>query len=240
MDREEYLRRWSALHGHASTSGLVGFWLGLTYRVAAPLARARVSPDALTLAGLVLACGVLPLAMAGGRWLLLAVPVVVLSGFVDNLDGAVALLTERTSRWGFVLDSLCDRIADAAYVVALWIVGAPGWLCAVGGAIAWLHEYTRARAAAGGMDTIGVVTVSERPTRIIVTTMFLLGAGIYPSAADLWAISGAIAWVVIGAVGLGQVLVVVRRTLSRPSGAPDELGDDCGGHRDEGQAATGM
>lgn len=240
MDRQEYLRRWSALHGDASTDGLVGFWLSLTFRVASPLARARVSPDALTLAGLILACAVLPLAVAGGRWLLLAVPLVVLSGFVDNLDGAVALLTERTSRWGFVLDSVCDRIADAAYVLALWIVGAPGWLCALGGAIAWLHEYTRARAAAGGMDTIGVVTVSERPTRIIVTTMFLLGVAVYPSAGGMWATGGAAAWVVLGAVGLAQVLLVVHRTLSRRSGPSDEFADDRSGHRDEGQATAGM
>ncbi len=214
MEREEYLRRWSDLHGHASVTGLVRFWLTLTHALAAPLVRLRVPPDALTVLGLLVACAVVPLAAAGGRWPLLAVPVVVLSGLVDNLDGAVAVMTGRTTRWGYVLDSVCDRLADTAYVVALWAAGAPAALCVAGGALAGLHEYTRARATAGGMDDVGVVTVAERPTRVIVTTMFLLGAGTFPPAGSDWAAAGSAAWVTIGAVGLVQLLVVVRRRLT--------------------------
>jgi len=213
MDREEYLRRWSALHGEAAATGLVRFWLGLAHAGAAPLARARVSPNALTVLGLLGSVLVVPLAALGGRWPLLAVPVVVASAFADNLDGAVAVMTARTTRWGYVLDSVCDRLADSAYVVALWVLGAPGWLCVVGGGLAGLHEYTRARAAAGGMAEIGVVTVSERPTRVIVTTTFLLGAGLYVSAAAAWATAGAAAWATLGLLGLTQLLVVVRRRL---------------------------
>ena len=58
-------------------------------------------------------------AAPSGRWPLVAVGLVVLAGLLDNLDGAVAILSGRTSRWGFVLDSLADRLSDAAYVVAL-------------------------------------------------------------------------------------------------------------------------
>jgi CDP-diacylglycerol--glycerol-3-phosphate 3-phosphatidyltransferase len=139
---------------------------------------------------------------------------VVASGLLDNLDGAVAVLSGRTSRWGFVLDSGCDRLADAAYCVALLLAGAPAWAAVTGAGLAWLQEYVRARAAVAGMPEVGVVTVSERPTRVIVTAMFLLGAGLYPAAAQVWAAAGAGAWTVLGAAALVQLLIVVRRRLA--------------------------
>jgi CDP-diacylglycerol--glycerol-3-phosphate 3-phosphatidyltransferase len=220
--RQEYLRRWAALHGDAGTGGLVGWWLGLTHRLAVPLARRGVGPDTVTMLGLAVSVTVVPPAAVGGRWPLLAVGLVVLSGLMDNLDGAVAVLTDRVSRWGAVLDAVCDRVADTAYVVALWVSGAPGWLCALAAALSLLHEYVRARAGAAGMHRVGVVSVGERPTRVIVTAMFLLAAGLYPAASATWALLGAAAWVGTGAVGLAQVLVAVRsELLSQPHPRPD-------------------
>jgi CDP-diacylglycerol--glycerol-3-phosphate 3-phosphatidyltransferase len=162
---------------------------------------------------------VIPLALAGGRWPLLAVPVVVVSGLVDNLDGAVAVLTGRASRWGAVLDSLADRCSDAAYVVALLVLGGlsdPPWVVACAGAAALLvvlQEYARAVAAAKGMSDVGVVTVSERPTRVIGAAMFCLGAGLYPESADAWGAVGLVFGVAAGLVALTQLLLVVRRRL---------------------------
>ncbi|HSK25532.1 MAG TPA: CDP-alcohol phosphatidyltransferase family protein, partial [Jiangellales bacterium] len=167
-----------------------------------------------TLTGLLVSVGAVAAAWAGGRWALLAAAVVVLSALLDNLDGAVAVLTDRSSRWGYVLDSVVDRLSDGCYLVVLWLLGAPAWLCVVGGALMALQEYSRARAAAAGMDEIGVVTVWERPTRVIVTAMFCLGAGLYVDAATGWATAGAAAWVVLGLVGLTQLLLVVRRRLA--------------------------
>ena len=215
--REEYLRAWSRLHGDSDTGGIVGWWLGGAYRVARPLARIGAGPDAVTLLGLAVALavpGVAALAGAGsGGWLLLAAALAAVSGVMDNLDGAVALLTGRASARGFVLDSACDRLADAAYGVALWCAGAPGPLAVAGVAVAWLHEYVRARAAVAGMPDVGVVTVSERPTRVLVTVMFLLGAGLFPASAGRWATAGAAAATVVGGAGLVQLAVTVRRRL---------------------------
>ena len=220
MEREEYLRRWSALHGGASTGGLVGFWLSLTHALARPLARAGAGPNAVTVLGLLVALAALPPAAAEGRWPVLAFAFVVLSGLFDNLDGAVAVLTGRATRWGAVLDSVCDRVADAGYVLALWLVGAPGWLAVAAGGLAGLQEYLRARAGASGMSEVGVVTVSERPTRVIVTAMFLLAAGIYPGAADTWAAAGTAVWVALSLVGLGQLTREVRHRLTgQPGGS---------------------
>lgn len=185
----------------------------MTYTLGRPLARAGVPPDAVTAAGAVLAALVLPPAAAGGRWLLPAVAVVVLSAVLDGLDGTVAILSGRTTRWGYVLDSACDRLADACYLAALWLAGAPGPLCAAAGVAVLLLEYVRARAAAAGMAEVGVVTVAERPTRVIVTATFLLGAGLYPSAAGPWSAAGAAATLTLGVVGLAQLIRVVRRRL---------------------------
>jgi CDP-diacylglycerol--glycerol-3-phosphate 3-phosphatidyltransferase len=214
MDRREYLARWSRLHGGASTGGLVGWWLGIAHTLARPVVRAGLGPWPVTAAGVLVAAAACWPASAGGRWPVLAAVLVGASGLLDNLDGAVAVMAGRTSRWGFVLDSACDRLADAGYCLALFLAGAPAELAVAGVALAWLQEYVRARAAVAGMPEVGVVTISERPTRVIVTAMFLLGAGLYPGAAALWAGAGAAAWTTIGVVGLAQLLVAVRRRLA--------------------------
>jgi phosphatidylglycerophosphate synthase len=211
--RPEYLRTWSALHGDAGTGGLTGWWLGLAHALAGPLIRLGAGPDAITLLGLLVALGALAPAAAGGHWPVLAAAVVAVSGLLDNLDGAVAVMTGRSTRRGFVLDSVCDRVADAGYCAALWLAGAPAGLAVAGAALAWLHEYVRARAAVAGMPEIGVVTVAERPTRVIVTVMFLLGCGLFPGPGAGWALAGAAAWTTLGAVGVVQLAVVVARRL---------------------------
>lgn len=213
--RPQYFDEWARLHGGYDPRGsrLVGGWLTLTYVLARPLALARFSPNVLTLIGGLVASTPIGLAALGSRWVLLASATVVVAGVLDNLDGAVAVLTGKSSRWGYVLDSLVDRLADALFVAVFWFLGAPGWVCVVGGALMGLHEYARARAVSGGLPDIGIVTVWERPTRVIVTAMFLLGAGLHVEQARSWATAGAAAWVGLGAVGLIQLLVVVRARL---------------------------
>ena len=208
----DYLRRWAPLHGgyEPRPGSLAGRWLSLAYAAARPLAARGLSPDALTAWGVLVSASVAAIASAGGRWSLAGGAVVVIAGLLDNLDGAVAILTGRTSRWGFVLDSLADRLSDAAYLVALWVLGASGPLCVAGGGVMGLQEYTRARAGNAGMGEIGVITVWERPTRVILTAGLLLGSGLLPDSAEVIVTAGAAAWVVLGLVGLTQLLAIVR------------------------------
>ena len=217
--RAEYFDRWAALHGGFDPHGsfLVGHWLGWTHTVARPLVIARVAPGLITLAGLWASVAVVGLTWLGGRWVLAAGVAVVASALLDNLDGAVAVMTGRATRWGSVLDSVSDRVCDGLYLTALWVLGAPGWCCVLGGTLMGLHEYTRARTAAVGMSEIGVVTVWERPTRVIVTAAFLGCAGAHRGGDEVWATLAAAAWVGLGVVGLGQLLIVVRRRLVRTS-----------------------
>ena len=215
-DRGEYFTRWTRLHGGYDPRGnwIVAFWLSLTYVVARPLAFVGLTPDVVTVATALLGSAVIvATAAVGGHLVLLTSLLVVLSALADNLDGALAVLLDRATSWGYVLDSVCDRVVDAAFLVALWLVGAPGWLVALGGAVMGLLEYARARAVGAGMPDIGVVTVGERPTRVIVTAAFLLGAGLYVSSAATWAEVGATAWLAVHTVALVQLLVVVHRRL---------------------------
>jgi phosphatidylglycerophosphate synthase len=231
MTEPEYLAAWGRLHGvDPGAVPAVRRWLWVVYRLSRPLAAARVPPSALTVLGVLVALAVLPMAALGGRWLLLAPFAVLASGVLDSLDGAVAVLSGRTSRWGAVQDSVADRVSDCGYVVALWLAGAPGWLAVLGGAVAMLLEYVRARAAGGGLTDIGVVTVGERPTRVVSAAMFLAAAGMFPAAAASWATAGAALGALAAVVGLGQLLVVVRRRL----GPADLGGHDGGGHPDQG------
>lgn len=214
-DQAGYLRRWSALHGGYDPGGsaVAGRWLALVRTVAGPLAVRGIAPGAVTGWGVWMA-GVVAVSAAGrGRWPLLGVLAVVASGLLDNLDGAVAVLTGRTSRFGYVLDSLADRCADTGYVLALFLLGAPGWLCLTGGGLAVTQEYVRARAGNAGMGQIGIVTVAERPSRVLVTAFALFGAGLVPAQGAVAATVGAAGWVAFGSVGCAQVLIAVHAAL---------------------------
>ena len=209
-DRAEYFRRWAGLHGgYDPTTGgrLVRWWLSGAYAVAAPLARAGVSPGAMTAVAVAVAYAVPALAAVDGSaaaWG--AAALAVASGFADNLDGAVAILRDRATRWGYVVDSVADRAADAAYLLAFWIAGGGAAVCVGAGAAIVLLEYTRARAGNAGMGEIGVVTVGERPTRVIVTALSFAAAAVFRRYAG----------------GLATVGAAATPSVATPRGRPAE------------------
>ncbi|HEX6886890.1 MAG TPA: CDP-alcohol phosphatidyltransferase family protein [Candidatus Nanopelagicales bacterium] len=217
MDQATYLERWSALHGGTAPAGVVGGWLRIVHATATPFVRLRVPPDVVTLLGLLVAALAPWLAGQGRAGLVAAAGVIVASGLVDSLDGAVAVMTDRVTRWGAVLDAVVDRVSDAVIVGALWVAGAPPALCVAGVAVGWLHEYLRARAGAAGMAGVGRITVAERPTRIIVVVMSLLAAATRPDD-ERWAWFGALLLLVVGLVGFVQLVLVVRRALAAGPG----------------------
>jgi len=211
----EYLRQWSALHGGVEPSvGLVRGWLRLVYALARRPARAGVPPSAVTLAGVVMTAAAVPAAAGGGRWPVLAAAAIGLAGLLDSLDGAVAVLSGRVSRWGGLLDSVADRVGEVALGAVLVVLGAPLWLVGVGVSAGWLLEYVRARAGALGVADAGVISVGERPTRTVLVAMFALAAGIHPPQSGLLAVLAGAALALLSVVGLAQVLVAVRRLLT--------------------------
>jgi CDP-diacylglycerol--glycerol-3-phosphate 3-phosphatidyltransferase len=215
-DRDSFLREWSGLHGGYDAIGgawCVRGWLSLVHRLGRPLAASGISPASITVTGVLLTGVMLPAVAVGGRYPLLAAMVVLGGGLLDALDGCVAVLTRRVTAWGYVLDSLADRICDGVYLVAFWLLGAPGGVCAAAGAAVALLEYLRARAGNAGFRGIGVTTVGERPTRIIITVIVMVGAAIGPGYASRAGLLGAAATATVCAGGLVQLGTVVHRTL---------------------------
>ncbi len=216
---------WAAQHGGVQLSPPVRVWLQLVTRVARLRPVARLSPDLLSAAGVLCAAGALGAAAAGGRWPLLSAVLVVLTGLLDGLDGAVALLTGRARPLGAVVDATADRLGDLAFAAVLAVLGAPPAWCAAAAALVLLHEYVRARAQAAGMAGPGAVTVAERPTRVVVVAVAALGTGLLPSGTPwtgwAWATVCAVGWVAAGAVGLVHLGVGVARAVP---GAPGQGG----------------
>lgn len=215
-DRDGYFDRWQALHGGydpRTATVWVRFWLTLVYRIGRPLARRGVQPDVVTLSSLWFAFAVFVPASAGGHWPILAGWVLVASGLFDTLDGCVAVLEKRTSRWGYVLDSLVDRLNDVIYLAAVVSVGAPLELAIGVGVGFFLLEYVRARAGNAGGDDVGTVTVGERPMRVIFLSASIHFGGVFVGSADLVATVGMSVMAAFTAVALVQLVVAVRRQL---------------------------
>jgi phosphatidylglycerophosphate synthase len=208
---DEYAVAWSRLHGGfdpRTASPVVRGWVLGAYEIGSWLGRRRVSPLSVTLAGVLLCLAVPLAALAGPAGLAVGALLVLLAAAADGLDGAVAVVSGRVSRAGFVYDSVADRVGEVGWLAAFWVAGAPGWLVVAAGAASWLHEYVRARAAAAGMDEIGVVTVGERPTRVSVAfSGLLLGALSVP------VLLFAGAWLLMQTIGFAQLVFAVRRAL---------------------------
>ena len=221
LGRDEYLAAWSRWHGGTGTeTALVRGWLSVAWSLARPLA--GLPPIVATALGLLVAVAAVVPARAGGSWLLLAGLLVGLSGLLDSLDGALAIGTGRASRRGFVLDSVVDRLTEVAYASAFWVAGAPGWLAVTFGALCWLPDYLRARAGQAGVRETGAISVWERPTRVLMTFFTLIGAGVVAGIGrDGQAVTaGAAVGALLGAVGVVQLGIWLRRALAEPgSGA---------------------
>ena len=220
MTWDDYATAWSGLHGGFDprrASPVVRGWVRGAYRIGSWLGRKGVAPAAVTLAGVLLCLAVPLAAQAGVAGLAAGAVLVLLAAAADGLDGAVAVITGRVTRAGFVYDSVADRIGEAAWLCAFWAAGVPGPLVVVAGATSWLHEYLRARAAAAGMPDIGTVTVGERPARVSVTVTALIVAPLAALVSPAWPVPvlavAVVAWLVLQIAGLLQLTAAVRTAL---------------------------
>ena len=160
MKKEEFNSTWSALHGGAEIKSIVKTWLAISYSSAKVLSKLHVTPNVLTLLGVLFA-----IAMAANPLSLWAIPLLVLSLYADGIDGSVAIFQKRQSSFGAILDSAADRISEALWFYVAYRIGAPAWLVLGTYVIASTQEYARARLGGLGIGDVGVVTPAERPVR---------------------------------------------------------------------------
>ena len=169
ISKKDFYKRWSELHSNAQVSGIVHGWLAISYRIALVATLLRISPNLLTFFGLASAVGtaVIP----HSYW---AIALVALSLLFDGVDGSVAIFQRRESAWGATLDSVADRISEAAWAYALYEVGIPLEIAVGLWLAASIQEYARARLAALGVKDLGVVTFAERPMRASLLFLILI------------------------------------------------------------------
>jgi phosphatidylglycerophosphate synthase len=160
MKKDEFFSIWGRLHGDAEISGIIKGWLNISYLIVKPLSKVRITPNVLTILGLLF--GVLLYANAETFW---APALLVLSLICDGIDGSLAIVTNKSTKWGAILDSTVDRLTEIFWVLALYKVGTDLNLLVIVLLAASVQEYMRARAAGLGVSEVGIVTFAERPVR---------------------------------------------------------------------------
>lgn len=99
--------------------------------------------------------------------LILGAAFILLSGFLDVVDGAVARYHNRTSKFGAFLDSTMDRIADGIIYIGIIFGGYCNWLIGVLAVHSALTiSYVKARAESQGVQCN--VGIAERAVRMII------------------------------------------------------------------------
>jgi CDP-diacylglycerol--glycerol-3-phosphate 3-phosphatidyltransferase len=171
------------------------------------LARAGVTANTLTLVGLAgsVAAGVL----VGGGHTAAGGAVTLLAGLPDMLDGAVAKASGSAGARGAFLDSVVDRLSDAAVLLGVVWLGAArdqprvAFLAGLVLALSMSVSYVKARAQSLGFTCD--VGIAERPERLLV-----LGAALLFGLLEvgLWVL------VVATTVTVGQRVVTVWRQAS--------------------------
>jgi archaetidylinositol phosphate synthase len=169
-----------------------------------PLGRLGVTPNHVTALGISVALASAWLyAYWGGDklYLVYGAAAILLSGFLDAIDGVLARGTGRASRLGGFLDSVADRYSDALVltgVTAGGLCSVPAGLLALTGSL--MVSYTRSRAEAEGVEMAGV-GFFERAERMIFLAACSVAAYWWPPALD---------YGVIALAALAHVTVVQR------------------------------
>jgi len=205
VNRADFFARWSSLHGGAPITGVVKGWLSLSFRFARLFTRIRLTPNALTFGGIVFSAAAWPLATSW--W---ALPLVMFALFADGLDGSLAIYRGVDSIRGALIDSFADRISEAFFFLVFYRIS-PTTATAL--FLAWIlsftQEYIRARAMGLGNKSTGVVTISERPVRVIILLVALVGSHVSHNFTEI----SAYFWLVLQFIAISQLVRFQRRSI---------------------------
>lgn len=180
----------------------------LAQRFASWLVAHRVSPDAISLFGMVagLAAGACLWSTvawsAGERWLWAAAALAIQVRLLCNLfDGMVAIGSGRASPVGELYNDLPDRVSDSAVLIGLGLAGGCPWLGCAAALLAMATAYVRTlgKALGAGSDFGGPMAKQQR---MFVVTLAALFLALAPAA---WRP----ALVGLGLPGLALVVIVV-------------------------------
>jgi len=143
-------------------------------------------------------------------WLIaLAAICLLLSGFFDALDGAIANRYGETTKFGAFIDSTLDRVSDAMVFCGIVIGGLASSIWGLAALItAFLVSYTRARGEGVGV-TMAAVGIAERAERILIIVAATFLELIYAGAMEI----GIIILTILSVLTVAQrILHVYRKT----------------------------
>jgi len=157
------------------------------------LRRTKLSPDHLTLIGLLIAC-VAAVTIAIGE-LQVGLLLVICAALPDLFDGALAKASNQSSQRGAFFDSTIDRVVDVALIGALLLsllktddrLALVAFVALIGG---FLVSYVKARAQALSFTCDG--GFAERAERVIIllTAVGFAGLGVpYILAVGVWVLA---------------------------------------------------
>ncbi len=187
MQRDKFFESWSERHGNAKVTGIVKTWLSISYFVAKILCKFKLSANTITILGLIFA-----ILLYMNAKLIWAPLFLVLSLLSDGIDGSLAIISGKSSKWGALLDSIVDRLSELFWILALYQLGINLNLLTTILVFASVQEYIRARSGGLGLNDIGLVTIAERPVRasfvFIVLILFNLKSELFYLPIYLWLI----------------------------------------------------
>jgi phosphatidylglycerophosphate synthase len=130
-----------------------------------------------------------------------AIGLLVASLLSDGIDGSLAIISNKASKWGAALDSILDRTTEVFWVLAFISIGGDEYLVICAAVLAFAQEYLRARAGGLGLTEVGVVTIAERPVRASILFVsliaFTIDLQIINLLAALWLILQSISFLTI-------------------------------------------
>lgn len=175
-------------------------------RVARPIASTGISPNALTLLGTLLVVASALAYVGHGRAWLLGVSVAVCE-MLDNLDGAVARVAGRATRFGAYLDAITDRYKETAIFTALAVESgdfAPAFFCVTG---SLLTSYAKARACMEApLDQVRWPDFFERFERMAILCTGLVVSAFVPTLLG----RGLVSWTLV-VIALGSHASALQR-----------------------------
>ena len=205
MNQSEFFAKWSKLHGDATISGIVKGWLRISFILVKPIAKLKITPNMLSTFGLFF--GVLLFFNAENNW---AILLLITSLICDGVDGSLAIVTNKESKWGAAADSIFDRLTEVFWALTFIAIGANQNVVMAAVLLAAVQEYLRARAAGLGLAEVGVVTIAERPVRAAILFVALVAAVL-----DLEIINQiAIIWLVMQSISFLTISKNVYKRLS--------------------------
>jgi archaetidylinositol phosphate synthase len=135
-----------------------------------PLGNVGVSPNHLTVIGFLLSLAAgysLMTWQRGQERLIIGGILIVVSGFIDALDGVLARSSGKVTRFGGFFDSVADRYSDSVVLSGLILGGLSDTLIGLFALIGSIMvSYSRSRAEAEGVKMAGV-GLAERAERMI-------------------------------------------------------------------------